>query len=135
MSGSLTQGSQSAYGGIAQWINAGGAGSPISGAYPGIDFMFLPGNTTYFTALPDGAQVDGQYPHTIATVGPQIGYVAGMWLDRDAAANSAPVLIHGLTTSDSRYVAYATNPFSRYDAEREWPLIVQAALWSDQTDD
>ena len=135
VSGSLTQGSQSAYGGIAQWINAGGAGSPISGAYPGIDYMFLPSNTTYFTALPDGAQVDGQYPHTIATVGPQNGYVAGMWLNRDAAANSAPVLIHGDTTADSRYVAYATNPFSRYDAEREWPLIVQAALWSDQTDD
>jgi hypothetical protein len=45
------------------------------------------------------------------------------------------VLIHGATTAGSRYVAYATNPFSRYDAEREWPLIVQAALWSDFTDE
>jgi hypothetical protein len=135
VNGSLTQGSQSAYGGIAQWVNAGGIDSPISGAYPSIDFMFLPSNTTYFTSLPDGAEVDGQYPKNIATIGPQNGYVAGMWLNRDPAANSAPVLIHGDTTADSRYVAYATNPFSRYDAEREWPLIVQAALWSDLTDE
>ena len=96
--------------------------------------MFLPSNTTYFTALPDGAQIDGQYPDNIATIGSQNGYVAGMWLNRNAAADSAPLLIHGDTTADSRYVAYATNPFSRYDAEREWPLIVQAALWSDLTD-
>jgi hypothetical protein len=135
VNGSLTQGSQSAYGGIAQWVNTGGAGSAITGAYPSIDFMFLPGSTTYFTVLPVGAQVDGHYPDSIAMIGPQHGYVAGMWLNRDREANSAPVLIHGDTTADSRYVAYATNPFSRYDAEREWPLIVQAALWSDQTDD
>ncbi len=134
VTGDLTQGSQSAYGGIAQWLNVGAAGSPISGAYPATDYMFLPASTTYFTALPDGAQVDGEYPDNIATIGPQYGYVAGMWLNRDPAADSAPVLIHGDTTADSRYVAYATNPFSRYDAEREWPLIVQAALWSDQTD-
>ncbi len=89
----------------------------------------LPSNTTYFTAVNDG-----QYPSNIATIGPQNGYVAGMWLNRLIAANSAPVLIHGDTTAGSRYVAYATNPFSRYDAEREWPLIVQAALWSDLTD-
>ena len=135
INGSLSQSSQSAYGGIAQWVNIGGADSAITGAYPSIDFMFLPGSTTYFTVLPADAQVDGRYRDSIATVGPQYGYVAGMWLNRDAEANSAPVLIHGDTTADSRYVAYATNPFSRYDAEREWPLIVQAALWSDQTDD
>ncbi len=131
----LTQGSQSAYGGIALWNNLGGATSPITGAYPASDNMFLPSNTTYFTAVPADAIVDGTYPATIATVGPQYGYIAGMWLNRDIAANSAPVLIHGTTTADSRYVAYATNPFSRYDAEREWPLIVQAALWSDLTDE
>jgi hypothetical protein len=134
VTGSLTQGTQSAYGGIAQWANTGTQTSPISGAYPGTDFMFLPGNTTYFTALPTGAVVDGQYPPAIATLGPQNGYVAGMWLNRSAAANNAPVLIHGTTTAGGRYIAYATNPFSRYDAEREWPLIVQAALWSDLTD-
>jgi hypothetical protein len=134
VSGTLTQSSQSAYGGIAQWANVGGATSPITGAYPGTDFMFLPSNTTYFTALPAGAAVDGQYPATIATVGPANGYVAGMWLNRNTTANNAAVLIHGSTTAGGRYVAYATNPFSRYDAEREWPLIVQAALWADLTD-
>ena len=135
VSGSLTQTSQSAYGGIAVWSNVGGADSPITGPYPSSDYMFLPSNTTYFSATPTGAIVDAQYPSAIATVGPANGYVAGMWLNRDAAANNAPVLIHGTTTADSRYVAYATNPFSRYDAEREWPLIVQAALWSDLTDE
>ena len=67
MSGSLTQGSQSAYGGIAQWVNVGSAGSPISGAYPGTDFMFLPSNTTYFTALPAGAVTTGS---TLTTLPP-----------------------------------------------------------------
>jgi len=35
----------------------------------------------------------------------------------------------------SRYLGLATNPFSRGDAEREWPLIGQAALWSNLTDE
>jgi hypothetical protein len=133
--GSLTQGSQSAYGGIAMWNNAGGADSPITGPYPGADLMFLPSNTTYFSATPTGAVVDARYPSTIATIGPQNGYLSGMWLNRNEAANNAPVLVHGKTTADSRYVAYATNPFSRYDAEREWPLIFQAAVWTDMTDE
>ena len=136
VAGSLTQGSQSAYGGIAQWANVAGANSPISGAYPSIDTMFLPANTTYFSAIPSSdVTVDAQYPANIATIGPANGFLSGMWLNRDAAANNAPVLVHGSTTAGSRYVAYATNPFSRYDAEREWPLIVQAALWSDLKDE
>ena len=97
--------------------------------------MFLPSNATYFSAVPVDAVVDGRYPASIATTGPTNGCVAGMWLDRNPAANGAPVLIHGATTANSRYVAYATNPFSRYDAEREWPLIVQAALWTNLTDE
>jgi hypothetical protein len=135
VSGSLTQTSQNAFGGIAVWTNVGGANSPLTGPYPSSDYMFLPSNTTFFSATPTGAIVDAQYPSAIATIGPANGYVAGMWLNRDVAANNAPVLIHGTTTAASRYVAYATNPFSRYDAEREWPLIVQAALWSDLTDE
>jgi hypothetical protein len=131
----LTLGSQSAYGGIAVWNNAGGATSPISGAYPASDFMFLPSSTTYFSGVPATAAVDGRYPATIATPGATNGYVSGMWLNRLPAANSAPVLVRGSTTANSRYVAYATNPFSRYDAEREWPLIVQAALWTNLTDE
>jgi hypothetical protein len=135
VAGSLTQGSQSAYGGIAQWVNAGAA-SPISGPYPATDTMFLPANTTYFSAIPSSnVTVDAQYPSNIATIGPANGFISGMWLNRDAAANNAAVLIHGATTVGGRYVAYANNPFSRYDAEREWPLIVQSALWSDVTDE
>ena len=136
VSGSLTQGSQSAYGGIAQWVNVAGTDSPISGAFPSTDNMFLPSNVTYFSAVPSSnVTVDGQYPSAIATVGPANGFDSGMWLNRDVAANNAPVLVHGTTTANSRYVAYATNPFSRYDAERVWPLIFQAAIWSDLTDE
>jgi len=136
VAGSLTQGSQNAYGGIAQWSNVAGDASPISGPYPNADYMFLPANTTYFSAIPSSnVTVDAQYPSNIATIGPANGFISGMWLNRDAAANNAAVLIHGATTVGGRYVAYANNPFSRYDAEREWPLIVQSALWSDVTDE
>ena len=133
--GTLTQGSQSAYGGIALWANAGGSASPISGGYPSQDTMYLPQNTTYFTSVPTGAVTDGQYLSNFATVGSATGYVAGLWNNRLAAANSAPVLVHGATSTGSRYVGYATNPFSRYDDSRDWPLVVQAALWSDLTDE
>ena len=92
-------------------------------------------NTTYFTSVPTGAVTDGQYLATFATVGSANGYVAGLWNNRQAAANSAPVLVHGATSTGSRYVGYATNPFSRYDDSRDWPLVVQAALWSDLTDE
>ncbi len=136
VNGTLTQASQSAYGGIATWTNAGGAASPITGPFPATDYMFLPSNTTYFSAIPsNNVSVDAQYPANIAAIGPANGFVSGMWLNRLPAANNAPVLVHGSTTANSRYVAYATNPFSRYDAEREWPLIVQGALWSDLTDE
>ena len=137
IAGSLTQNStsgQSAYGGIAQWVNTGAA-SPISGAYPSTDNMFLPQYVTYFSAVPSSnVTVDATYPSGIATMGAANGFISGMWLSRDAAANSAAVLVHGTTTASSRYVAYATNPFSRYDAERVWPLIAQAAFWTDLTD-
>ena len=43
-------------------------------------------------------------------------------------------MIHGTSLRDTRYLAYATNPFPRGDAEREWPLIGQAALWTNLTD-
>ena len=46
----------------------------------------------------------------------------------------APVIVHGKTTANSRYLGFATDPFSRMDGEREWTLIAQAALWSKLTD-
>jgi hypothetical protein len=37
------------------------------------------------------------------------------------------------TTADSRCLGLATNPFSLGDAEPEWALFGQAALWSNLT--
>ena len=45
------------------------------------------------------------------------------------------MLIHGNTTLGDRYLFYNTNAFSRGDAEREWLYFVQAALWSNLTDE
>ncbi|HEX9891538.1 MAG TPA: M14 family zinc carboxypeptidase [Actinomycetota bacterium] len=138
VSGSLTQSSQSAYGGIAIWDNAGGAQSPVTGIVPATDFLYLPSNVTYFTATPEGSVIEGRYhadmtgPATSPN-GPSAGFVAGLWRTRGAAANGAPVIARGTTSAGGRYVALATNPFSRHDAEREWALIAQAALWSDLT--
>ena len=50
-------------------------------------------------------------------------------------SRGAPIIVHGTTTANSRYLGLATNPFSRGDAEREWALIGQAALWSNLTDE
>ena len=127
--GNLTQGSDGAGGGIALWANVG-AGSPLTGGYPAIDNLYLPSNVTWFASLPTGATVDGRYlPSVVST------FVAGLWRDRDRKAAGAPIIVHGTTLVNSRYLALATNPFSRGDAEREWPLIGQAALWSNLTDD
>jgi hypothetical protein len=82
--------------------------------------------------------VDGRYHADMrgtTSNGPSEGFVAGLWRNRNAIANNAPVIVHGDTTLDSRYLGFAANPFSRHDAEREWALIAQAALWSNLTDD
>jgi Zinc carboxypeptidase len=125
----LTQGSDTAGGGIAIWANAGSAG-PVTGGFPSQDFLYLPSSITYFSAVPADATVDGRYLN-----GTDDLFLAGLWLDRDAAVANAPMVVHGTTTASSRYVGLATNPFSRGDAEREWPLIGQAALWSNLTDE
>ncbi|MET1008756.1 MAG: hypothetical protein ABWY96_01705, partial [Gaiellaceae bacterium] len=127
--GNLTQGSDGAGGGIALWNNVG-ANSPLTGAYPARDNLYLPANVTWFASLPTGATVDGRYLPSVDST-----FVAGLWQDRDRKAESAPIIIHGTTLVGSRYLGLATNPFSRGDAEREWPLIGQAALWSNLTDD
>jgi Zinc carboxypeptidase len=127
--GSLTQGSDSAGGGIARWNNVG-AGGPLTGGFTATDNLYLPSNVTWFSSLPTGAVVDGRYLGDVNSL-----FVAGLWRDRDQKAAGAPIVVHGETTLGSRYFALATNPFSRGDAEREWPLIGQAALWSNLTDD
>jgi hypothetical protein len=129
VSGSLTQGSDGADGGIARWSNAGVNG-PLTGGYTSTDNLYLPSNVTWFSSTPAGAVVDGRYLPTTETM-----FVAGLWRGRNTAAANAPMAVHGETTVDSRYVGLAANPFSRGDAEREWLLIGQAALWSNLTDD
>ena len=127
--GNLTEGSDIAGGGIARWNNVG-AGGPLTGGYSAIDNLYLPSNVTWFSSLPTGATVDGRYLGGVDSL-----FVAGLWRDRNTKAASAPIVVHGETTLGSRYMGLATNPFSRGDAEREWPLIGQAALWSNLTDD
>jgi hypothetical protein len=79
--------------------------------------------------VPAEAVVDGRYLSDTTSM-----FVAGLWLDRDPLAASAPMAVHGTTTAGSRFAALATNPFSRQDAEREWLWVGQAALWSNLTD-
>ena len=129
------QPASSTYGGIALVNNLGSNTSPItrSGAEPG--HLFLPSNIYWYSAIPTGAVVDQRYPSNIATIGTANGFVAGLWNNRDAAANNGPVLIHGTTTAGSRYMFYNTNAFSRMDGQREWLYFVQAALWTNLTDE
>jgi hypothetical protein len=73
--------------------------------------------------------VDGRYVGSTGDL-----FVSGLWLDRDAAVGGAPMVVHGVTTANSRYLGLAADPYSRMDGEREWTLIAQAALWSNLTD-
>jgi hypothetical protein len=129
ISGSLTQGSDSADGGIARWNNTGADG-PLTGGYTETDNLYLPSSITWFSSTPAGATIDGRYLDSVNTM-----FVAGLWRGRSSTAANAPMIVHGTTAADSRYVGLATNPFSRGDAEREWLLIGQASLWSNLTDD
>jgi hypothetical protein len=135
ISGSLTQSSDSADGGIARWTNTG-ANGPITGGYSETDNLYLPSNVTWFSSVPSGADVDGRYlPVTENPANDADMFVAGLWIGRNTTAGNAPMVVHGETAVDSRYVGLATNPFSRGDAEREWLLMGQAALWSNLTDE
>jgi hypothetical protein len=108
----LAPGSDAAGGGIAVWENVGVAG-PLTGGLSAPDLLYLPSNITYFSAVPNDASVDGRYLNDTNHL-----FLAGLWQDRDAAVANAPVIVHGDTTADSRYLGLATNPFSRGDAER-----------------
>jgi Zinc carboxypeptidase len=127
--GRLVQGTDVAGGGIARWSNFG-ANGPLTGGYAAVDNLYLPSSVTWFSAVPTGATVDGGYLPSTTDM-----FVAGLWRQRDSKAANSPVIVHGTTNVASRYLALSTNPFSRGDAEREWPLIGQAALWSNLTDD
>ena len=135
LTGTLTRSSSSAQGGIVLVNNVGSVNSPITGPEPSTDTLFVPSTVYWYSALPNGAVVDQQYPANIATIGTQNGFVAGLWNSRSTGANNGPVLFHGKTTLGDRYMFYNTNAFSRGDAEREWLYFVQAALWSNLTDE
>ena len=137
VAGTLTRSSQTSniYGGIAMVNNLGSNTSPITGPEPSTDTLFLPSSIYWYSAIPTGAVVDQRYPSNIATIGTANGFVAGLWNNRDTAANNGPVLIHGTTTAGSRYMFYNTNAFSRMDGQREWLYFVQTALWSNLTDE
>jgi hypothetical protein len=127
--GTLAWSTDNAGGGIARWTNDETAG-PLTGGFPATDNLYLPSSVTWFSSTPTGAVVDGRYLPSVEDM-----FVAGLWRDRDVTAANSPVIVHGTTTVDSRYLGFATNPFSRGDAEREWPLIGQAAFWSNLTDE
>lgn len=85
---------------------------------------------SWFSKVPIGATVDGRYLPSTTDM-----FVAGLWRQRDPKAANSPIIVHGTTEVGSRYLGLSTNPFSRGDAEREWPLIGQAALWSNLRDE
>ena len=100
----LSQGSDSADGGIAVWTNEGIQG-PLTGGFAAEDFLYLPANVTYFSSVPGDAAIDGRYLSSTDDL-----FLAGLWRDRNAAVGGAPIIVHGTTTANSRYLGLATNP-------------------------
>ncbi len=140
--GPSRRGSANAGGGIARWTNTGGAASPVTGAYPATDFWYLPSNVTYFSALPDrGGRSTAAIRTAPAPARP--GRRSCSWPASGVRATPPPRWRRSAHRSSStatrrprsRYIGFATNPFSRGDFERSWPLIATAALWSNLTDE
>jgi hypothetical protein len=114
--------------GIVNWINEGGASSPVVGTYPASDTAIMD-PPTWFTSVPASLSVDGRFPAS--------GILAsGFWLTSDAqsaSAPSSPVIAHGTNTAGTaRVTLYAMNPLYRADPERMWPSIGAAAYWAQQ---
>jgi hypothetical protein len=116
--------------GIFNWQNTGGAASPIVGAYPSQDTLIMD-PITWFTSVPAGVSIDGRLLGDTTST-----FAAGLWrMPRPASAASAAIMLHGTSTapgSSARITAFAMNPLYRADPEREWPMISEAAYWSDQ---
>lgn len=129
LDGTLTRTQQGGSSGIARWTNEGTDG-PVTGGFPSEDYLFVPSALGWFSEIPSDANVEGRYVAPVTDV-----LTAGLWRNRNSDAANAPMILSGTTTAGSRYLAYATNPFSRGDFERAWPLIGQAALWSNLTDE
>jgi len=115
--------------GIVYWDNAGGAASPLTGAYPARDTAIVD-PPTWLTAVPASFTVDARLP----TSG---FFAAGLWpIAGDAASASAPraaIVAHGPNgTNTANLAVFANNPLYRADPEREWPMLAAAAYWTDR---
>ena len=114
--------------GIVNWINLGGASSPIVATYPANDTAIMD-PPTWFTSVPASMSMDGRFPSAGILA-------AGFWLTSDAQSASAPnspVIAHGTNIAGtSRATIYAKNPLYRADPERMWPSIGGAAFWAQQ---
>ncbi len=125
----LTYASQTGSG-IARWDNTGGAASPVTGALPAQGYVYNPSPMSRLSAVPADATVAGRLAGD-----PDQAFVSGLWRSRAAAFTDAPIIAHGNTTSATRWAHFASNPFSRADAEGMWPAVGSAIFWSNLTDD
>lgn len=125
------------YGGFGRWTNVAGPGSPITGAYPAEDYGFIPQRMWWFNRIPAGAVVDARYASNMTSTHAESGFVAGLWRNRDLTpdVNNGILLIRGETAAQSRYVAHSMDIVSRVYPERVWPMIAQAATWTNLTDE
>jgi hypothetical protein len=125
----LTYASQ-AGSGIARWDNTGGMDSPVTGALPSQGYLYHPSPMSRHSAVPADATVAGRFAGT-----PSESFVAGLWRSRSEAFTEASVIAHGETSVGARWAHFASNPFSRADAEGMWPAVGSAAFWSNLTDE
>jgi hypothetical protein len=140
LTGSIAQGSTAnsdTFGGIHRWVNVAGEASPVTGAYPAEDYGFIANRIWWFTETPAGAVIDARYSPTMTSTGPDSGWVSGMWLNRDATpgVNDGALVIRGTTAAGSRYVAHSSDLTFRFDPERAWLMVGQAAAWTNLTDE
>src|SRR5919106_153805 len=96
ITGTLTQSTDAAGGGIARWSNTA-TGGPLTGGFPATDNLYLPSNITWFSSIPTGAVVNGRYLPSLDDM-----FVAGLWRDRNPDAANAPMVVHGTTPLRSR---------------------------------
>lgn len=128
----LTAATRSGFGrsGIVNWLNVGGATSPITGASPSADTAIMD-PPTWFTNVPAATMtVDGRFPSDPADI-----LASGLWLQdtQSASAAGAAVIAHGTTAAGTaRVTTFAMNPLYRADPEREWSMVGLAAYWADQ---
>jgi hypothetical protein len=126
LAGANNSGGGDGYSGIMLWDNAGGASSPVTGAYPAQDTIIVD-PPTWLTSVPATFGVDGRLPASGF-------FLAGLWPGSGpASAAGTAVIAHGTNTAGTaRMTLFANNPLYRADPEREWPMLGSAAYWADR---